>query len=204
MKYITNLMLVATMVISGAAFADPTASSGSLSGAFANTNSTAGAIGFIDQSSNTSIVEASDLSKSVPGVFAAGTTAGGSNPCVVSIGGGGSGSGFGFNFSSAYNDGECQIRESVRLMSAIVKGDDPQNQIFLREVTCQSTIYWDAMERTFAETDDMRFFCDNPRPENGIVKIRDRKHPVAHRVVKVQPVSVGYANNSTSNHNGFW
>jgi len=196
MKYITNLILVGAMVISGTAFADTESKSNADSGSA----SQAGAIGFIDQSTNTG----SDLGNSVPGVFAAGTTAGGSNPCVVSIGGGGSGSGFGFNFSSAYNDGECQIRESVRLMSAIVKGDDPQNQIFLRDVTCQSTIYWDAMERTFAETEDMRFFCDNPRPENGIVKIRDRKHPVAHRVVKVQPVNVGYANNSTSNHNGFW
>ena len=135
--------------------------------------------------------------------FAAGTTAGGSNPCVVSIGGGGSGSGFGFNFSQAYNDGECQIRESVRLMSAIVKGDDPQNQIFLREVTCQSTIYWDAMERTYAETGDMRFYCDNPRPEYGKLEIRDRKHPAVHAKVRAD-TNISNAPGRSKHNNGFW
>jgi len=154
-----------------------------------------------DNSINT--YEASDPGDAVPGVFAAGTTAGGSNPCVVSIGGGGSGSGFGFNFSQAYNDGECQIREAVRLMSAIVKGDEPANQIFLREITCQSTIYWDAMERTFVETGDMRFYCDNPRPEYGKLQIRDRKNPVVHAKVRADK-NISNAPGRSKHNNGFW
>jgi len=255
MKYITNLMLVVSMTVSGAALAGSSANSASSSNAGAISSSgaqaytgpqsqgqgqgqqqgqaayggnqgqgqgqaivigtnggarAAGSTGALSSGASLSFTdssvktyEASDLSKSVPGVFAAGTTAGGSNPCVVSIGGGGAGSGFGFNFSQAYNDGECQIRESVRLMSAIVKGDDPQNQIFLREVTCQSTIYWDAMERTYAETGDMRFYCDNPRPEYGKLEIRDRKHPMVHAKVRAD-TNISNAPGRSKYNNGFW
>ena len=163
LSYFLFLFLIA---MSGISWADPTASSGSLSGANAQTQSSSGAIGFIDQSTNTSVVEAANLKDRAPGVFAAGVTAGGSNPCVVSIGGGLSVPGGGINFANAYNDGECNVRETLRLMAAISSSAEAGNQILLREISCQSVTIWDAFERTFNKTNDERYFCENERPEN--------------------------------------
>jgi len=140
---------------------------GSYSGshAGAKAGSQAGAIGTIDQSTN--IVEGDDLDEAVPSVFSAGVTAGGSNPCIVSIGGGVGVSGFGINLAKAYNDIECQVRESLRLMAAVSVPNETGNQILMREVACQSTVYWDAMERTYLETQDERYYCSNERPNEA-------------------------------------
>ena len=154
--------------------ADPAASSGSTSGALSGAQSQAGSIGLIDSSVNT--VEADDGSRAVRGVFAAGVTAGGSNPCVVSIGGGLSVPGGGINFANAYNDQECNIRETLRLMAAISSSAEAGNQVLLREISCQSVTMWDAFERTYNATSDERYFCENERPEESKRFIAGRIH----------------------------
>ena len=160
------LILLPMMFIASVSFAEPLADSNSSSGSLSGAASQAGAIGFIDQSVNTSTVDAVDMKDRAPGVFSAGVTAGGSNPCVVSIGGGLSVPGGGINFANAYNDGECNVRESLRLMAAISSSAEAGNQILLREISCQSVTMWDAFERTYNETEDQRYFCSNERPEN--------------------------------------
>ena len=170
-KLITFLFLTCLSSIS---YADTKADaqSGSIAG------SQSGAIGFIDQSSRTSnsTVKASDLKDRAPGVFSAGVTAGGSNPCVVSIGGGLSVPGGGINFANAYNDGECNVRETLRLMGALSSSATEENQVLLREIACQSVTMWDAFERTYNVTNDPRYFCENERPENklGFIAARTR------------------------------
>ncbi|HFB07035.1 MAG TPA: hypothetical protein ENJ92_01180 [Chloroflexi bacterium] len=196
LSYFLFLFLIA---MSGISWADPAASSGSTSGALSGAQSQAGSIGLIDSSVNT--VEADDGSRAVRGVFAAGVTAGGSNPCVVSIGGGLSVPGGGINFANAYNDGECNVRETLRLMAAISSSAEAGNQILLREISCQSVTIWDAFERTFNKTGDERYFCESERPENkdrfiagrirhaatggsrNVAYDLDGGNPVKHRVV---------------------
>jgi len=132
----------------------------------------------------------SDLSKSVPSVFAAGVTAGGSNPCVVSVGFGGSIAGGGVNFSQAYNDAECQVRESLRLMVAILpNSNDKGSQMLIRETACQSDVYWQAMERVYIGTQDERFLCTNPRPESKPIAIRDPSRETVETVKHVPTIS---------------
>ena len=145
-----------------AAMADSYSSAGSIAG------STSGAIGYIDNS--TRVTEAADVKHRNPGVFAAGVTAGGTNPCIVSVGGGASASGVGINFAQAYNDKECTIRESLRLMAAVAT-NTPNNHVLMRNIACQSQVYWDAMEMTAQETGDARYGCPNPRPEDDPVVI---------------------------------
>lgn len=166
-------------VLSSTLYGEGDATSGSLSGATSGAASQAGAVGFIDGSTNTSTVEAVDMQDRAPGVFAAGVTAGGSNPCVVSIGGGLSVPGGGLNFANAYNDGECNVRETLRLMAAISSSEATGNQILLREISCQSVTMWDAFQRTYDATGDDRYFCTNPRPEDesGPIALRSKVGP---------------------------
>jgi len=144
----------------------------------------------LDQSDHSSTnIESSDLGDAVPSVFAAGVTAGGSNPCVVSIGGGVSVSGGGFNYTQAYNDGECQIRESLRLMVAILPNNaDKGSQMLIRETACQSDVYWQSMERVYIKTQDDRFLCSNPRPDNKPIAIRDRAREQVKTTASLAPV----------------
>ena len=180
--------------------------SDSSSGAISGAASKAGAIGFIDQSVNTSKVDAVEMGHRAPGVFSAGITAGGSNPCVVSIGGGLSVPGGGINFANAYNDGECNVRETLRLMAAISSSAEASNQVLLREISCQSVTMWDAFERTFNATGDERYFCTNERPEDkgrfiagrarhapvsNVAYDLDGGNPVKHKVVSSM-LSRGY------------
>ena len=199
--WLSYSLFFALVVISGISYADPTASSGSTSDAQSGAASQAGAIGYINNSKNDSKVDAVEMGHRAPGVFAAGVTAGGSNPCVVSIGGGISVPGGGINFANAYNDGECNVRETLRLMAAISSSAETGNQILLREISCQSVTIWDAFERTFNKTSDERYFCENERPENkdrfiagrirhaatggsrNVAYDLDGGNPVKHRVV---------------------
>lgn len=178
------------MLVPFALQADPTATSGSQSGAISGAASQAGAVGMIDQSYNK--VEAEK--RQAPGVFGAGV-ASGTNPCVVSLSGGLSIPGGAFNLGSAFEDGECTVRESLRLMAAISAGNEPANQIMLREVACQSQVYWDAMERTFIETQDDRYLCGNPRPDTGILPLRDRNNPETPATAEVSREDSGMAHN---------
>jgi len=143
----------------------------------------------------------SDMSDNAPGVFSAGVTAGGSNPCVVSVGGGVSGPGYGVNFARAYNDGECQIRESLRLMVAILpNNNDTGSQMLIRETACQSDVYWQSMERVYIQTNDDRFLCTNPRPDNKPIAIRDRAvEKVNHTASKV-PVTKSQVVSNYNSH----
>ena len=173
MKHILFTMVLALCMVSTQAFAD--ANAGSKSSGVGIAGSTSGAIGMIDNSQSSVVSEAADLRDTVPSVFAAGVTAGGSNPCIVSVGAGASFSGGGVNFTRAYNDGECQIRESLRLMVAILpNNNDKGSQMLIRETACQSDVYWQSMERVFLKTSDDRFLCSNPRPDNKPIAIRDR------------------------------
>jgi len=165
------LLLTSLLVVSFSVSAAPLVGSKSQSGALAGAASQAGAIGMIDQSVTT--VDAVDMRDRAPGVFGAGV-ASGTNPCVVSVSGGLSIPGGGINFGSAYEDINCTVRESLRLMGAMSNSSEPVNQIFLREIACESVIFWDAMERTYISTDDDRYLCSSPRPNSGPVPIRQR------------------------------
>jgi len=229
MKKILITMVLAFSLISIPAFADSSANSGSSSNSGASAGSSAngynngqgqalilgggqaginggeagvGAFATVDRS--ITHIEASDLGDAVPGVFSAGVTAGGSNPCVVSVGGGASIAGGGFNFARAFNDGECQVRESLRLMVAILpNNNDTGSQMLIRETACQSDIYWQSMERVYINTNDSRFLCTNPRPDNKPIAIRDR---VMEKVVKtaVKSPVIGSNYETASNQNGFF
>ena len=191
LSYFLFLFLIA---MSGISWADPAASSGSTSGAQSGAASQAGAIGYINNSKNDSKVDAVEMGHRAPGVFAAGVTAGGSNPCVVSIGGGISVPGGGINFANAYNDGECNVRETLRLIAAISSSAETSNQILLREISCQSVTMWDAFERTYDQTGDNRYFCNNERPDNkdrfiaGRMKHSPRTQNMAYDLDSGNPV----------------
>ena len=197
MKHILFTMVLALCMVSTQAFADSNANANS--GSLSASGSQSGAIGMIDQSHTT--VEAADLGDSVPSVFAAGVTAGGSNPCVVSVGAGASASGVGINFARAYNDGECQIRESLRLMVAILpNNNDKGSQMLIRETACQSDVYWQSMERVYLTTQDDRFLCSNPRPDNKPIAIRDRAvEKVVHTASKA-PVTKSQVVSNYNSH----
>ena len=210
MKQILITMVLGLCLVSIPAFADSNANansgalSGSQSGAYSG-GSQSGAVLLLDQSDHSATtIEASDLSEAVPSVFSAGVTAGGSNPCVVSVGGGASIAGGGFNFARAFNDGECQVRESLRLMVAILpNNNDKGSQMLIRETACQSDIYWQSMERVYINTNDSRFLCTNPRPDNKPIAIRDR---VMEKVVKtaIKSPVIGSNYETASNQNGFF
>ena len=159
--------LFSSLLCSGLSVADITAESGSQ--AIATTRSGSQSISGQGQSIDmgSTHVEAVDMKDRAPGVFAAGVTAGGSNPCVVSTGAGLSVPGGGLNFAHAYNDTECSIRETLRLMASISGPGEKSNQVLLREIACQSTIMWDAFERTYNATGDTRYFCENQRPDSS-------------------------------------
>jgi len=193
--WLTYFLFLFLVAMSGISWADPSATSQSASGAQSGAASQAGAAGIIINEGasaagagervgafgtkvdfGTTNVDASNLKDRAPGVFAAGVTAGGSNPCVVSIGGGLSVPGGGINFANAYNDGECNVRETLRLVAAISNSAESGNQILLREISCQSVTMWDAFERTYNSTGDQRYFCENDRPENKNRFIAGRTH----------------------------
>jgi len=200
MKYLLIAMVLSTQAMAG----DSIANSGSQSGAGAEAVGV-GSInngieaGYINASTNVS--EAANLGDSVPSVFAAGVTAGGSNPCVVSVGMGASGSGIGINFARAYNDGECQIRESLRLMVAILPNNsDKGSQMLIRETACQSDVYWQSMERVYISTQDDRFLCTNPRPDNKPIAIRDRAVESVNHTAMKKPVTQKAVVSNYGNH----
>lgn len=168
MKKLLLLLLLLPLTVMAE---NDTTTAGSASQAGAISGAQSGAIGLIDQSTNT--VQAADFKDRAPGVFGAGV-ASGTNPCVVSLSGGISLPGGGINMGSAFEDGECTVRESLRLMAAISTSEEPANQVFLREIACQSVVYWDAMERTATQLDDERYLCGNPRPDTGVMPLRDR------------------------------
>jgi len=204
MKHILFTLVLALAMVSTQAIADANANSqsgsiaGSQSGAVGSINNGIEA-GYINASTNVS--EAADLGDSVPGVFSAGVTAGGSNPCIVSVGGGASGSGFGINFARAYNDGECQIRESLRLMVAILpNNNDKGSQMLIRETACQSDVYWQSMERVYLTTNDPRFLCTNPRPDNKPIAIRDRALEKVNHTASKAPVTTNAVVSNFNSH----
>jgi len=170
------------LFFSPAASADQTITSTSGAASYSASGSQASGTATSDQGQTTGVGnayapvttnEAADFRDRAPGVFAAGTTAGGSNPCIVSVGGGlcvpGTG---GMNFSRAYSDRDCTIRETLRIVSALVDVRKPENRILLREIACQSEIMFDALERAAAATGDSDFACIGPRPKSGPVLIR--------------------------------
>ena len=171
--------LFISLLYSGLSLADVTATSDSQ--AIATTKSGSQSISGQGQSIDmgTTHVEAIDMKDRAPGVFAAGITAGGTNPCVVSAGAGISIPGGGLNFAHAYNDPECTIRETLRLMASISGPGEKSNQVLLREIACQSVIMWDAFERTYNATGDVRYFCENPRPDTNhkLTAARDLHKP---------------------------
>lgn len=164
--WLSYFLFLGLLLTASTTYADVTSQSGSYSGAASQAGSQAvsgqGQGQSIDMGSTN--VEAANLHDRAPGVFAAGVTAGGTNPCVVSIGAGLSVPGGGLNFANAYNDGECNVRETLRLMAAISSSAETGNQILLREIACQSATLWDAFERTYNATGDERYFCGNERP----------------------------------------
>ena len=202
MKHILFTMVLLLSMVSTQAFADANANAGSLSGS----QSQSGAIGMIDASVNTSTVEAPNLRDSAPGVFAAGVTAGGSNPCVVSVGGGLSVPGGGINFANAYNDGECNVRESLRLMAALSTSAEASNQVLLREISCQSVTYWDAFERVYDETGDARYFCHNERPEDkaGFIAARGTHQPRKQVTASIEKPTQQYGSLESGNEQDLW
>jgi len=192
MKKIIVLMILSMFLLSSNVFADNNGNLNRVSGETTSANvqgvqsgSLSGSYLGLDQSDHsTTTIDASDLSRSVPSVFSAGVTAGGSNPCIVSVGGGAGWQGAGFNFARAYNDGECQVRESLRLIVAILPNtSDVGSQMLIRETACQSDIFWQSMERVYIATKDTRFLCTTPRPENKPIAIRDR---VQEEIIRTQ------------------
>jgi len=187
MKKIIVLMILSMFLLSSNVFADSSSNAGAQSGSYSGGSQSGSYSGDshsgdsqsylgLDQSDHSATtIDASDLSRNVPSVFSAGVTAGGSNPCIVSVGGGAGWSGAGFNFARAYNDDECQVRESLRLIVAILPNtSDVGSQMLIRETACQSDIFWQSMERVYINTKDERFLCTTPRPENKPIAIRDR------------------------------
>lgn len=213
MKHILNVMILSLLFLSSNVFgvSDSQSNSGSGTGttsgananADANSGSLSGAYLGLDQSDHSSTsIGASDLGDNVPSVFSAGVTAGGSNPCIVSVGGGAGWSGAGFNFARAYNDGECQVRESLRLIVAILpNSNDRGSQMLIRETACQSDIFWQSMERVYISTKDPRFLCSTPRPNNKPIAIRDRE---IERVVKRKDPTKSSRSSGSQKYNDFF
>lgn len=113
----------------------------------------------------TSTSKGSDLDETVPNVFAPALTAG-SNNCALSVSGGASGAGFGVSLAAAYESGECNVRESLRVMGGMLRTENnPQAASILKAVACQSVIYWDSLELAAIEIGNADLACKNERPK---------------------------------------
>lgn len=169
MKKFNFLLIMVAFLFAGSAVADSTAISASQSGAISGSLSSGQVandnVGNSSFSYNSSVTNNANNKDLAPTLFAP-ALAGGTNPCLVSMSGGVSTGGFGLSLGNAYVDQECQIRESLRLMAAISNATESANQTLLREIACQSVVYWDAMERTASGLNDKRYHCMNPRPDD--------------------------------------
>lgn len=125
---------------------------------------------------NTTVIETTnhaDLEDAVPNVFAP-SLASGSNPCTVSLAGGLSVSGIGGSVGAAYTDRECSVRESLRIMGSMLRAENNlQAASILKAVSCQSEIYWNAMELASIETGNKDLACRNELPGGDAVALRN-------------------------------
>ena len=167
-KFIFSLL---TVVVLGATFnhaAMAQVSADSASGSQAVSGSQAGAVGLIvnqgagraaapaigstlsysDTRSYNTTNESVDLGDTVPNLWVPGPGGGGTNPCIVTVGGGAVGSGFGLGFSRGYNDEECQVRETLRIMAAQMNPESPQADRVMKNIACQSKIVQTAMRES--------------------------------------------------------
>lgn len=137
---------------------------GAISGASGNITSIGGSdLGVTISESATT--EGSDMNDMVPNVFAPSLTAG-SNLCAMSLSAGGSGGGFGITLGGTYESKECNVRENLRVMGALLRKDGNQQAAsILKSISCQSTLYWDSLELAAIETGNADLACKNERPK---------------------------------------
>ncbi len=145
---------------------------GAISGASGNITSIGGSdLGVTISESATT--EGSDMNDMVPNVFAPSLTAG-SNLCAMSLSAGGSGGGFGLTLGGTYESNDCNVRENLRVMGALLRKDgNTQAASILKNISCQGVILWDAMELAAMETGNADLACKNERPkEMGRFQLR--------------------------------
>ena len=106
-----------------------------------------------------SYVKGSDYGDVVPNMIAPGLGGGGSNPCVVSISGAGVGSGFGLAFGRSWNDEECTVRESLRVMGGQLNSESRYAQTMQKNIACQSEVMRKALNQTARETGQPGLKC---------------------------------------------
>ena len=158
---------------------------GSYSGINIGTGGTSGASGsgapaigsslnYNYSSTNNSKVEAVDLRDTVPSMWAPGLGGGGSNPCVVSGSGAAVGSGFGISIGGSWNDGECQIRESLRVLGGQLNGKAREAQVLQKNIACQSDIMRMALNQTARETGQASMKCSSVFGEDTTAPKRTR------------------------------
>lgn len=136
---------------------------GAISGASGNITSI-GMGGTTLSTQSTTYADESPLSDMVPNVFAPSLTAG-SNLCAMSLSAGGSASGWGITLGGTYESSECNVRDSLRVMGAMLRTDgNPQAASILKSISCQSVIYWDSLELAAIETGNADLACKNERP----------------------------------------
>ncbi len=137
---------------------------GAISGASGNLTSIGGTELGVTQSESV-YSEASDMGDMVPNVFAPSLTAG-SNLCAMSLSAGGSGGGFGITLGGTYESNECNVREGLRVMGAMLRKDgNVQSASILKSISCQSVLYWDSLELAAIETGNTDLACKNERPK---------------------------------------
>ncbi len=137
---------------------------GAISGASGNITSIGGSDLGVNISESVT-TKGSDMGGMVPNVFAPSLTAG-SNLCAMSLSFGGAGSGFGLTIGGTYESAECNVRESLRVMSAMLRADgNVQSASILKSISCQSVIYWDSLELAAMETGNTDLACKNERPK---------------------------------------
>jgi hypothetical protein len=121
-----------------------------------------------------SYVEGVDLSKTVPAFVLPGLTAG-SNPCALSVTAGGSGAGFGFGVGWVYQDQDCGVRENMRIVGGMLRANNnPNGQLVMKNIMCQSSSMWKAMELSSIEGGAKNLRCINEQPGIGsYVKLRN-------------------------------
>lgn len=183
--------LFASNAIADPAIANSASGSNAISGSLSSGQATNADIGNSSFNYNSTVTNNANNKDLAPTLFAPGLV-GGTNPCVVSMSGGITTGGFGISAGNAYVDKECEVRESLRLMAAISNAQESANQTLLREIACQSAVYWDAMERTSTSLDDPRYHCLNPRPSGPTyAKVREEGSDVyvvkrGHRHVEIE------------------
>lgn len=198
-KLMFMLMLVPFM-----AQADVNSTSQAASGSFAGSASQTST--YIDQSGNVSQVDAAKMERLVAPVFAPALSSG-TNPCAISISGGITIPGIGgIAGGGVYNDKDCNVRENLRIVGAMVRKDDnPTGAILIKNIACQSAQLWDAIEMTAIESGDTDMACRNERPDDPqeYVVLRPQPLPqsydsqVAHRsVIEPSAMAVSYEDDS--------